>query len=367
MLSCRVSLAPVVPFAIELQFVQRKGLADRAALELEQHIRARRDGCRYGRIRSYARPRHAQWKRRGYRLRPACASGGAQAVFVDLPMVGHRASDVASVARYYKGALIVLGRYALQRPELLFEFVRMLAVGAYLVLRSYLSLRNISFRSGTAYASCTRSVRSGRKGEDVPPVVVPQSEGFADIRIGSRWVRRWARLVGLHPLRPRPVRAARRLRWRATRRAGSPSSRQAHARGNVHCRSDSAARAGVARSAGETPTRSGSRHSVRARFTSPVMKSNNAPGPRAHGAQVGTLRARVPHSSCLGLPIATRTTSGRASMIASRMSGSWLAVKYLSAWPTTLCNAANADGSWRRRSAGSQQKKCAAARARLSK
>jgi hypothetical protein len=64
-----------------------------------------------------------------------------RALFIDLPLVGHRESDLASVARYYKGSLAVLSRHALARPDICFEYVRKLAVGAYLALRSRLTLR----------------------------------------------------------------------------------------------------------------------------------------------------------------------------------------------------------------------------------
>ena len=64
-----------------------------------------------------------------------------RAVFIDLPLVGHRESDLAGVARYYKGSLAVLSRHALERPDFCFEYLRKLAVGAYLALRSQLTLR----------------------------------------------------------------------------------------------------------------------------------------------------------------------------------------------------------------------------------
>jgi hypothetical protein len=64
-----------------------------------------------------------------------------RAAFVDLPLVGHRESDLASVARYYQGALAVLSRHALERPDFCFEYVRKLAVGIYLALRLQLTPR----------------------------------------------------------------------------------------------------------------------------------------------------------------------------------------------------------------------------------
>jgi len=85
-----------------------------------------------------------------------------RAVFVDAPMVGHRPSDLASVARYYRGAAIVLGRYALRSPALSFEFARKLAVGACLTVRLRLPAREYlaSVASGLRELLRSRATRT---------------------------------------------------------------------------------------------------------------------------------------------------------------------------------------------------------------
>ena len=89
-----------------------------------------------------------------------------RATFIDLPLVGHRESDLASVARYYQGALAVLSRHALERPDFCFEYVRKLAVGAYLALLSHLTLRE--YLAAIA-SSAALMVRSGPKGPRLEP------------------------------------------------------------------------------------------------------------------------------------------------------------------------------------------------------
>jgi glycosyl transferase family 2 len=82
-----------------------------------------------------------------------------RAAFVDLPLVGHRESDLASVARYFKGALAALSRYALKRPDIWFEFQRKLAVGAYLVMKSRLPVREYWASIGNSLRELHGSVR----------------------------------------------------------------------------------------------------------------------------------------------------------------------------------------------------------------
>ena len=81
-----------------------------------------------------------------------------RAAFIDAPLVGHRESDPASVARYFKGSAIVLGRYALRSPGLFFEFARKLAVGAYLALRFSLSIREYFASAVGSFAELQRSI-----------------------------------------------------------------------------------------------------------------------------------------------------------------------------------------------------------------
>jgi hypothetical protein len=87
-----------------------------------------------------------------------------RATFIDLPLVGHRESDLASVARYYQGALAVLSRHALERPDFCFEYVRKLAVGAYLALRSHLTPRQYL----ASIASSTRELLSPAAATNTP-------------------------------------------------------------------------------------------------------------------------------------------------------------------------------------------------------
>jgi hypothetical protein len=178
MLSCRVSLAPVVPISIEVKFMNAKAWqVVRRSSSNSIFVRGATAAAigEFDRTLGLGTP-NGSGEDTDYALRALLAA--RKAVFVDLPMVGHRASDVASVARYYKGALIVLGRYALQSPELLFKYVRKLAVGAYLVLRSHLSLREYFISIGNGLRELHGSMHSARKGADVPPVVVPQSDGL---------------------------------------------------------------------------------------------------------------------------------------------------------------------------------------------
>lgn len=53
-----------------------------------------------------------------------------QSAFSPLKLVGHRDKDPAIRAKYYRGSLIVLGRYALLSGGMLWLFLRKLAIGA---------------------------------------------------------------------------------------------------------------------------------------------------------------------------------------------------------------------------------------------
>lgn len=96
-----------------------------------------------------------------------------RAVFVDLPLVGHRESDLASVASYFKGALAALSRYALKRPDIWFEFQRKLAVGAYLVLKSRLPVREYWASVRNGLRELLGSVRPDWKGRTHRPIAAP--------------------------------------------------------------------------------------------------------------------------------------------------------------------------------------------------
>lgn len=63
-----------------------------------------------------------------------------RALYVDLPLVGHREPDLASVTKYFGGNMIVAARYALRSPAFFSEYARKYLVGAYLVLKRHLEL-----------------------------------------------------------------------------------------------------------------------------------------------------------------------------------------------------------------------------------
>jgi hypothetical protein len=86
-----------------------------------------------------------------------------RAGFIDAPLVGHRESDLASVARYFRGSAIVLGRYALRSPGLFLEFARKLGVGAYLALRCNLTLQEYLVSTAVCLGELPRSVLTRSK------------------------------------------------------------------------------------------------------------------------------------------------------------------------------------------------------------
>ena len=61
-------------------------------------------------------------------------------LFVDLPLIGHREADLASVTKYFSGNMVVASRYALRSPGLFLEYVRKFGVGSYLVIRNRLGI-----------------------------------------------------------------------------------------------------------------------------------------------------------------------------------------------------------------------------------
>lgn len=150
MLTCRVSLEPVEPHSIDLHFMIAKA---RQVVRRSSSNGMFLRGATAAALGDFDRTLGLGTPNRGgedteYALRGLLAA--RRAVFVDLPLVGHRESDLASVARYFKGSLTALSRHALKRPDICFEFLRKLAVGGYLVLRSRLSLQEYwaSIRSG---------------------------------------------------------------------------------------------------------------------------------------------------------------------------------------------------------------------------
>jgi hypothetical protein len=141
MLTCRVSLQPVTVPAIEARV---------AAAKAWQVVRRSSSNSMFFRGATVAAvgsfdlafglgTANGSGEDTDYALRALLKA--RRAAFIDLPLVGHRESDLASVARYYRGALAVLSRHALKRPDICFEYVRKLAVGAYLAVRSHLTLR----------------------------------------------------------------------------------------------------------------------------------------------------------------------------------------------------------------------------------
>jgi hypothetical protein len=141
MLTCRVSLEPVDPPSIDSQVPAAKAW---------QVVRRSSSNSMFFRGATVAAvgpfdPAFGLGTANGagedtdYALRALLKA--RRATFIDLPLVGHRESDLASVACYYQGALAVLSRHALERPDFCFEYVRKLAVGIYLALRLQLTPR----------------------------------------------------------------------------------------------------------------------------------------------------------------------------------------------------------------------------------
>ncbi len=98
-----------------------------------------------------------------YALRAFLAA--RRAAFVDIPLVGHRESDLASVTRYFRGSIMVLGRHALRSPGLFFEFTRKLGVGAYLALRFGLPVREYAESIVNSFAELQKANLDARKPE----------------------------------------------------------------------------------------------------------------------------------------------------------------------------------------------------------
>lgn len=63
-----------------------------------------------------------------------------RSIFVDQPLVGHPTSTVDSIAKYFRGSLLVLARHAHQGAAFSLEYSRKILVGAYLVATRRLSV-----------------------------------------------------------------------------------------------------------------------------------------------------------------------------------------------------------------------------------
>jgi hypothetical protein len=98
-----------------------------------------------------------------YAIRALLIAGRAGKV--DRALVAHAEPDLASAAKYYRGALIVLARHARRRPALMFEFVRKIMVGGYFAARRKLPPRQLVGALGAAArtfsASASQSLHSG--------------------------------------------------------------------------------------------------------------------------------------------------------------------------------------------------------------
>lgn len=64
-----------------------------------------------------------------------------ETLYADAPLVGHRDKETGLRTKYYPGSIMVLGRHARSGPGQLSEYLRKIAVGAYLVGRRELSPR----------------------------------------------------------------------------------------------------------------------------------------------------------------------------------------------------------------------------------
>jgi hypothetical protein len=60
---------------------------------------------------------------------------GTRSAFIDRPLVGHKESDLESVAKYYRGGIYVLARFARQHFMLTYELARKALIGIVLVLQ----------------------------------------------------------------------------------------------------------------------------------------------------------------------------------------------------------------------------------------
>ncbi|AMJ62539.1 hypothetical protein [Bosea sp. PAMC 26642] len=81
------------------------------------------------------------------------ALSAKRSAFIDLELVGHKQSDLESVAKYYRGGLYVLARFARQHGRLMYEMVRKVMIGVVLVVQGRLSLAK--FTEAFAYSART--------------------------------------------------------------------------------------------------------------------------------------------------------------------------------------------------------------------
>jgi hypothetical protein len=76
---------------------------------------------------------------------------GAQSMYLPVAAVGHRDKNSALRAKYYRGGLIAIARYALYEPRIGVELIRKILVGLYLVVRGELSPAGFGSAVGMAF------------------------------------------------------------------------------------------------------------------------------------------------------------------------------------------------------------------------
>lgn len=79
---------------------------------------------------------------------------GKRTAFIDRHLVGHKESDLESVAKYYRGGLYVLARFARQNVMLAYELARKALIGIVLVLQRRLGPAQL----GEAYIYSARTL-----------------------------------------------------------------------------------------------------------------------------------------------------------------------------------------------------------------
>jgi len=76
--------------------------------------------------------------------------------YCDAPLIGHRDFVPALRGKYYRGGLITLARYVGVVDGIYFEFLRKLAVGAYLTLRREITAKNYLSAAHSAFTEIGR-------------------------------------------------------------------------------------------------------------------------------------------------------------------------------------------------------------------
>lgn len=88
---------------------------------------------------------------------------GDQTAFIDAPLVGHRDKDAGVRARYYRGSLLVLARYACASGEMLRLFLRKVLIGFYFIGKKQLGFGEVASAVGAALGGIGRSAKSTAK------------------------------------------------------------------------------------------------------------------------------------------------------------------------------------------------------------